>query len=198
MPKLIDHEQRKREILNKAISLFAKNGYKETSLSNLAESCKISRPTLYQYFNDKEEIFEYALKNFTDSMYRRYKMISKRGMTNLEILKTIYADIVIRCFRNTDFLLSLSDYVLQESKNGVGFSDRVRRRTIRFEYLISGLLGRAERDGEVKGLNRALTVEHIMRMVQALFFQIVYNGGTGKRDREIAIFNSWIDSISII
>ncbi|MCK5735921.1 MAG: helix-turn-helix transcriptional regulator, partial [Spirochaetaceae bacterium] len=66
MPKIIDHKQRKIAILRQAFSLFAQNGYQNTSLSQLAGACGISRPTLYLYFRDKEEIFTYAVKYYTD------------------------------------------------------------------------------------------------------------------------------------
>lgn len=196
MPKIIDHEKRKKQILKKALSLFAHQGYKNTSLSQLADSCEISRPTLYLYFRDKDEIFQYALKNFTDDMYRKYKRISARSeKSSVDMIIKIYVDIVDKCGANPDFLVSLVDFVLQEDKRGKGFADLVRRRTVRLEYLLSRLLSQAVKDGELVDVNIRDTVDHIFRLVQAWIFQIVFSGGRTLREREIAIFRNWMSSI---
>ncbi|MDA3851134.1 MAG: TetR/AcrR family transcriptional regulator [Spirochaetaceae bacterium] len=198
MPKIIDHEKRKRAILRKSLSLFAREGYKNTSLSHLAEACDISRPTLYLYFSDKDEIFQYALKSFTDDMYRKYKNITgNSGKSYCHLIFRIYADIVDKCGANSDFLVSLVDFVMQENKSGKGFSDLIRRRTVRLEYLLSRLLSQAVKQGELKKINVRDTVDHMFRLVQALIFQIVYNDGNSRRDREIAIFKDWLNCMKV-
>jgi len=196
MPKIIDHEKRKKQILKKALSLFAHQGYKNTSLSQLADSCEISRPTLYLYFRDKDEIFQYALKNFTDDMYRKYKRFTARTeKSSMDMIIKIYVDIVDKCGANPDFLVSLVDFVLQENKSGKGFADLVRRRTVRLEYLLSRLLSQAVKEGELVDINVRDTVDHIFRLVQAWIFQIVFSDGGALREREIAIFRNWMSSI---
>ena len=46
-----------------AIKLFAKNGYATTSLQDIAKEAGISKAGLYHYFETKEDILYYALKN---------------------------------------------------------------------------------------------------------------------------------------
>lgn len=72
MPKHIDHEQRKKEILYAALDVFAHEGYKDTNLGLIASSCGLSRTTVYQYFKDKSQIFHFAVKNTTDTMFEKY------------------------------------------------------------------------------------------------------------------------------
>ena len=62
MPKKLDHELRKEENLQTALKVFAREGYRDSNLSLIATECGISRPTIYQYFKDKEEIYYYAVK----------------------------------------------------------------------------------------------------------------------------------------
>jgi len=197
MPKIIDHEKRKKQILRKALSLFAREGYRNTSLSQLADACKISRPTLYLYFRDKEEIFQYALKNFTDDMFRKYKRISDvQEKSPIDMIFKIYVDIVDKCGANPDFLVSLVDFVLQENKRGTGFGDLVRRRTVRLEYLLSQLISQAVKQEQLVKVNVRDTADHIFRLIQAWIFQIVFSGGKSSRERELAIFKDWLNSIT--
>ena len=72
MPKKIDHEARKEKILHTALRVFGREGYRDSNLSLIASECGISRPTIYQYFRDKEEIYYYAVKLVTGRMFNKY------------------------------------------------------------------------------------------------------------------------------
>lgn len=54
----IKKEEIKNQILNAALYLFAKIGYKETSISDIAKMAKISVGNVYCYYKSKIEIFK--------------------------------------------------------------------------------------------------------------------------------------------
>ncbi|TNE49586.1 MAG: TetR/AcrR family transcriptional regulator [Deltaproteobacteria bacterium] len=56
-PKIVDREQRHREILTAAFELFVEKGYHKTTLGEIARSVGIGQGTLYYYFPTKDEIF---------------------------------------------------------------------------------------------------------------------------------------------
>ena len=70
MPKKVDKEERKELIMNSALAVFAREGYREANLSLIAEESGISRPTVYQYFNDKNDIYYYAVKLVTGKTHQ--------------------------------------------------------------------------------------------------------------------------------
>ena len=76
MPKKVDKEERKELIMSSALAVFAREGYREANLSLIAEESGISRPTVYQYFNDKNDIYYYAVKLVTGKMFKRYSAIA--------------------------------------------------------------------------------------------------------------------------
>lgn len=49
-------------ILAGARQEFLENGYKGTSVDRLAKAAGVSKPTLYSYFNDKEDLFEAVVR----------------------------------------------------------------------------------------------------------------------------------------
>lgn len=49
-------ESRRDRLIEIAASLFEANGYHQTSMENLAEAADLAKPSLYYYFNSKEEI----------------------------------------------------------------------------------------------------------------------------------------------
>jgi AcrR family transcriptional regulator len=56
-------QQRRHQILSVALGLFYKNGYKNTSMADIAEAANISKGLIYHYFKNKAELlFSYQDK----------------------------------------------------------------------------------------------------------------------------------------
>ena len=49
-------ENQREQILAEAAHLFAQHGYASTSMNEVAERCGVSKPALYHYFRDKNEL----------------------------------------------------------------------------------------------------------------------------------------------
>ena len=58
MPKIVDHEQYRRELLGKSFDLFAQYGFSKVSMRQIAEELGVSTGTLYHYFSNKEAMFQ--------------------------------------------------------------------------------------------------------------------------------------------
>ena len=54
-------DERRRQLLAKAVELFALHGYDELSMAKLAREAGVSKPLLYHYFPNKRDLFEAAL-----------------------------------------------------------------------------------------------------------------------------------------
>ena len=102
MPKKIDHEERKVRILKTALDVFAREGYRDSNLSLIAEQCGLSRPTIYQYFKDKNEIFYYAVKLVTGRMFTRYATVAwdESCGDTIQRIEWICNDVIDEAVRN--------------------------------------------------------------------------------------------------
>ena len=58
MPKIVDREKQKAEILAAAFPLFARKGYGVVGMRQCAKELGVSTGTLYHYFDSKEALFE--------------------------------------------------------------------------------------------------------------------------------------------
>lgn len=58
MPKIVDHEQYRKELLKKCFDLFAEKGYGSITMRQIAEGLAVSTGTLYHYFPSKQSLFE--------------------------------------------------------------------------------------------------------------------------------------------
>ena len=68
MAIVVEHEKRKREILEKSFQLFIEDGYEDVTYQKIADKCGITRTTLYIYFKNKREIFLWSIKQLTNDV----------------------------------------------------------------------------------------------------------------------------------
>lgn len=70
MPKIVDHDQYRKDLLHKSFDLFAEKGYAIT-MRQIAQGLGVSTGTLYHYFPSKEALFEQlVLEQFEQDILR--------------------------------------------------------------------------------------------------------------------------------
>jgi AcrR family transcriptional regulator len=67
---------RKQQILLAASRVFSKKGYHATSISDICAKSGVARGTIYLYFENKRDIFETLIKDFSSSMLENIRMFS--------------------------------------------------------------------------------------------------------------------------
>lgn len=63
-----DYDQRREAIVEKAAHLFARGGFKGTSVSDLAIACNTSKSLLYHYFPSKEDVLYAVMSSHVDQL----------------------------------------------------------------------------------------------------------------------------------
>lgn len=184
MPKRIDHEERKEKILKTALEVFARDGYRDANLSVIAEQCGLSRPTLYQYFKDKDEIFYYAVKLVTGRMFTRYVAVAwdESHGDCIDRIEWICNDIIDEAVRNEASLQSLMDVMLQSKREHVDFSRVIVKRTIKMTILFKRLLNAGMHEGQVVKCDVDKVSGHIFTLLEAFCFQIAFLGNFSASD----------------
>lgn len=197
MPKIIDHEKRKQEILKRSFVIFAQKGYQDTNLSYIADRCGISRPTLYLYFKDKEEIFYYAVKQMTEGMFHDYKgLIEDNGQSELEKLKFICRDIIEKSYRKRDFFSSLADFLFQMKRQGKDYSRDIEKRTVGLIYLFSIIIRKGIKKGEFRKVPAKETAYQLFSLIEAFAFQIAMIEKF-EPSGAVSVTISYLDSLSV-
>jgi len=177
--KKMDPDLRKKSILACAKKLFSKNGYYETQISDIVKEADIARGTLYQYFKNKDDIFETLMNNF----YRQWE--DTVSLVNAGIdLKTIDP---VEYFRyrvkmTLVFFESDADLCNIVLKMGQGLSKHFDSIIKKFEKkivnLISGDLELGIRNGNVRN---DLNVEIAASLLSGAIMRVAYDFFAVKR-----------------
>ena len=70
----------REDILDAATRLFAEQGYPKTSIRQVVEACGCTKPALYYYFANKEELFNEAVRGEREAMAEQFReLIESKG-----------------------------------------------------------------------------------------------------------------------
>lgn len=73
--KIVDRNEKKGQILEAALMVFAKKGFSKSTISDIANAAGIGKGTVYEYFSNKEEIINCAFREFMRSLEPDFREI---------------------------------------------------------------------------------------------------------------------------
>lgn len=98
-------------ILKTALKQFTKHGIKDVKMDDIASTLSISKRTIYELFNDKEQLLYEALKLHNENILNEGKLIVRNASHTLEIILKLYdkyVDIISNI--NKKFFTDLKKY----------------------------------------------------------------------------------------
>jgi AcrR family transcriptional regulator len=72
MPKIVDHDRYRQELLRQCFAQFARQGYASITMRQLALGIGVSTGTLYHYFPSKQAIFEQMMLERLETSIRQF------------------------------------------------------------------------------------------------------------------------------
>lgn len=177
MAIVVEHEKRKKEILDKALDLFMENGYEDVTFQKIADKCGVTRTTLYIYFKNKKEIFAWSIKQLTNEIESSLlKIIDNRDLSYEERLKSVLHTILQKCVDNYRLFVITLTYLLQLKNTGKDTKKIVQRRIIRLRHLLSTVIIDGITSGNFKKVNVHEANELIFNLIEATVFRLTVFG----------------------
>jgi AcrR family transcriptional regulator len=111
-----EKDNRKKNILKSARSLFFKKGFTKVTVDEIAKASELGKGSIYLYFNSKEEIYAQILLNDIDNFNEKVDVLLEQKCSAAEMLKE-FSHIYIDYFLNDSELFRiLMTYMLQPAK----------------------------------------------------------------------------------
>lgn len=89
-PKLVDADQKKREIIEAVILVLSEKGIKDIRIIDVAERLGIGKSTIYEYFSNKEELLKQTFEFFLQEFYIPERNEEFTFMEELKYILDIY------------------------------------------------------------------------------------------------------------
>ena len=113
-----EKDQRIQSILEAAEKVFFSKGYLKTTMDEIAFEAQISKPTIYQYFNTKEELYSSLmlpfLQEFGSQMERiEKKIVNKKYISGNDLVKDLFK-IFVRSYEKAPDSLRVANIFFQQ------------------------------------------------------------------------------------
>jgi len=172
MSVVVEHDKRRKEILEKALDVFVEEGYSDTTFQKIADRCGITRTILYLYFKNKREVFIFSLKLFTEVLELKLKDIAVSTDTSaVEKLKQLMDLVIGESANQKKMLTVICDYLIYLNRSGVDPYQRMRRRTIRLRHIISGIVIAGQKQGELVKVPVKTVTDMLYSLLEATVFR---------------------------
>lgn len=93
-PQAADYEDRKQDLLRAAAALFAKQGYNETLLEDIAEQCGIKKSSLYHYHRSKHAILQGLVESRIEDLAAKVEAATDAANTPAEKFHAMTATLI--------------------------------------------------------------------------------------------------------
>jgi AcrR family transcriptional regulator len=144
----------KREaVLRTAAHLFLEHGYQKSSMSMLAAQLKITKPALYYYFRNKEEILVECYRNgiaYIENLLKQTNTNEGTGLRKLFMYVETYSEALV----SYDFGRCVA--MLDESELSPATRREVRTMKRRLDSTLRGYVEEGMADGSIRQCNPKL------------------------------------------
>ena len=158
MPKRVNKEKKKQRIINSANGIFARDGYFNSKVEEIAIGADVGKGTIYEYFRSKDDLFLNVFSTFKENVLSRFWILLDLDLSATEKLRR-FSQITTENHFDPDLNMKILIQFRSECLNRI---DDVEYNKILDEYyeelsaLVFGIISEGIDEGLIKPLNKEL------------------------------------------
>lgn len=200
MPKIVDKEAKKMEILHAAMQVFAHKGVVKTKIIDIATTAGVGKGTIYEYFRSKEEIFTSAYNYFfqtIESMLQEALSKEDDPLKQLELILIISLD----AFRHIgeEFADIMMEFWAEGIRNkNLDILDTINLKGVYSNYrkMIQKILKKGIEKGMFKPMDTKSTASVLIGTLDGIMLQwIMDRKAINLRKVSVVLLDSFIEGI---
>jgi AcrR family transcriptional regulator len=170
---VVEHEKRRRDILQRALDVFVDEGFEDATFQKIADRCGITRTTLYIYFKNKKEIFNYSIKQLLLTVEADLAEVRSSASLNMvDKIIRVLSRIIDLLEKNRRLLTVILDYLLHLSGANGDPNYRVRRRTLKLRHILATMVIEGIKAGEIVAMNVKAADDLLYPLIESAIFRL--------------------------
>jgi len=157
------YDAKQQQVVLDAAAIFARRGYDQTTVQQLADELGIAAGGLYHYFGSKEQILGAICEQIMDPFLDEAEELVQRGLDPADELRALVTMWVRNVIARRAHML-----VFQQERHVIESAPRwreVRARRKRFEQIVTATLERVQESGHAAFDDRRLALSALLGMV---------------------------------
>lgn len=157
-------ESARQSIIETALAMFKKSGIKAITMDDIAAAMSISKRTIYELFNDKEDLVLQSMIYQNEKYSKEVSEMRKQSTNTMEhIMKVYEKNIVMNCSTNPQFFIDTKKYT-KVTEYFKQLHDRDTEKVLEFF-----------RDGVQEGVFRSDINYELLNMLLYKQFEFIFN-----------------------
>ncbi len=190
MPKIVNYEAKKNEIMEKAVKSFLEKGFHNTHMIDITNACGMGRTTIYQYFKNKHEILDYTISHLFTSLRSEFgEILEMESESPLNAMKKLIPAIVEEYHRNHKLviLVDLWLVMIRENHPSIKLLEQHNRE---IKDVFQQLLEEGMEKGEIRPLAAKSMAFTLFSLTESFLLQVALH-----QEEELL---GYIDSIDLL
>lgn len=156
-------DETRADIIEATRELFTRQGFYETSMSDIVEASDTSKGTLYYYFDDKLELFESMIEREVQELYGEFSTIAAGDMPVREKMREILKTTAVFGRDNFEF----AQILLQTKNFHSDFEERIWEWHERFHEMIKIVLKEGVDRGVIEDKDLTLMTYNFQGLIRS-------------------------------
>lgn len=139
------NSRKRRLILKTAAKIFARDGYQKTTIDAIAAALRVTKPTIYYYFDNKEDLYFQITTLALQDLDQTMSLSESEGASGRDKLRAF-------CISYGEFMLTdvgVCITAISDKDLGPAFRRRWRAQKTQFEARLRSILEEGRRDGSI-------------------------------------------------
>lgn len=172
-----DSTDRRTQIREAALRVFARKGYRNTVVEDVADEAGVAKGTVYTYFDRKEELLAAVFEGLMDEMRARQARILESDRPPLAKIRALHLSFADLLGRNDEFARVMLDIWVAGMQDPERFGIDFKTLYAEYRALVRRLLGEARMRGEIRDDLPDLTPAILIGAIEGVLLQWVIDPG---------------------
>ncbi|MGZ4538548.1 MAG: TetR family transcriptional regulator [Blastococcus sp.] len=148
-------EQRRQQIVSEAATLFDEAGYANATMDDIAKRVGVAKPTLYHYFNSKDEILQAIHEDFINLLITQHEQRRMTGLAPELLLLEVMGDVLELMETHRGHVRVFFEYHRQLPAKA---RPAIRQKRDLYEHMVEELIAAGIRRGSLKSVDPRLAM----------------------------------------
>ena len=163
--------EKRNKIIEKGFELICENGYYNTTTPEIAEFAGVSTGIIYQYFNDKKDIFIEGIKNYSEQIMYPMINVLENEKIKIDNLNSLILNIINKFIEKHTISKKAHEELIAMSHLDEDISNIFKEYELKMTQKIVNLLG----NNNIKIKNPTEKVHITIGIIENLCHEIVYH-----------------------
>ncbi|MBB3126119.1 AcrR family transcriptional regulator [Paenibacillus rhizosphaerae] len=168
---MVIRQDRKEQILTKAVDVFAELGYYKATTARVAKEAGVTQPYVFHFFSNKEELFIAVIDRAIGRIADAFSQVEAPADQLMETMGQVFDD-VMRTYRAETLLVmqahTIAEPVIREHVRGL-FSNIFS--SVLEKFTAAGLPEPEAAASQFMGMGYLITVAEVLDLPQMLCFK---------------------------